>query len=226
MATSVYEEKEIELVDGTILKISPLKIKYMRKFMKHFMQVNNSKSDDEAIDIMVECVRIAMEQYYPEISGSPNDIEDNLDMQTIYQVLDVAGGIKISENNKEDVKEQATKGNAGNSWEDLDLLKLESELFLIGAWKNYDDLEENISMPELLETIATNRELDRMEKKFLAAIQGVDLDEETKEEDPWEEMKKRILYKGKDPSDITNLTGKRAADAGFGIGHGMDYEEV
>jgi hypothetical protein len=39
-------------------------------------------------------------------------------------------------------------------------------------------------------------------------------------------MKKRVLYKGKDANDITNLRGARAQKAGFGIGNGLGYEEV
>ena len=42
----------------------------------------------------------------------------------------------------------------------------------------------------------------------------------------WEEMKNRVLYKGKGSNDITNLSGKRAMEAGFGIGNGLDYEEI
>mgnify|MGYP000905274451 CR=1 FL=1 len=79
-------------------------------------------------------------------------------------------------------------------WENLDLAKLESEIFTLGIWKNYEDLEVSISMPELLQIISMRRELDHMEKKFLAAIQGVDIDKD-KGEDKWEEMKKRILFK-------------------------------
>ena len=96
---------------------------------------------------------------------------------------------------------------------------------MIGAWKNYEDLEKSISMPELLKIIESKRDLDHLERKFLAAIQGVDIDE-GKKEDAWEDMKSRILYKGKDKNDITRLTGAAAQKAGFGIGNGLGYEEI
>lgn len=191
--------------------------------METFNSVKKAKNDLEAIAIMSECTRIAMKQFCPEISNSIEEIEDAFDLPTIYKVLDYAAGIKINENNEEPVKEQATE--SGDTWDSLDLLKLESEAFLLGAWKNYEDLELSISMPELLQIISMRRELDHMEKKFLAAIQGVDIDKD-KGEDKWEEMKNRILYKGKGSNDITNLTGKRAQEAGFGIGNGLAYEEV
>lgn len=223
MATKVYEEHPITLVDGTILLISPLKIKYLHQVMETFTSVKKAKNDLEAIAIMSECTRIVMKQFCPQLSNSIEELEDAIDLPTIYKVLDYAAGIKINANDEEPVKDQAEE--SGNTWDSLDLLKLESEVFLLGAWKNYDDLELSISMPELLQIISMRRELDHMEKKFLAAIQGVDIDKD-KGEDKWEEMKNRILYKGKGSNDITNLTGKRAQEAGFGIGNGLSYEEV
>ena len=63
MATTVYKNKIIKLVDGTELDIVPLKIKYLREFMEAFEDVKTAKDDDEAIDFLVECVRITMKQY-------------------------------------------------------------------------------------------------------------------------------------------------------------------
>jgi hypothetical protein len=223
MATRVYEENPIYLIDGTKIYISPLKIKYLHELMETFSSVHKAQDDFEAIAIMVECTRIAMKQFYPKISKSIDQVEDNIDLPTIYKVLDCAAGIKINEEKEETVKNQAEE--SGATWADLDLVKLETEVFLLGAWKNYEHLETSMSMPELLQTISMKRELDHMEKKFLAAMQGVDLDK-GKEDDKWEEMKNRILYKGKDRNDITSLTGSRAVNAGFGIGQGLDYEVI
>jgi hypothetical protein len=167
-----------------------------------------------------------MKQFYPSLSGSVDDVEDNMDLKTIYRILDVGAGIKFNQESEE-VKQEEPK--EGSDWKDLDLAKIESEVFLLGAWKNYDELEKTMSIPEVVITLGAGRELDYQEKKFLAAIQGVDLEEasgQKAEPDAWEKMKSRILYGGKDANDITNLTGKRAVAAGFGIGMGMDYEEV
>jgi hypothetical protein len=68
MATNVYQSKNINLINGTEIEIIPLKIKYLREFMEAFEYVKSSKNDDEAIDFLVECVRISMKQFYPEIS--------------------------------------------------------------------------------------------------------------------------------------------------------------
>jgi len=229
MATTVYQSKNINLMDGTELEIIPLKIKYLREFMEAFEDVKNSKNDDEAIDYLVECVRIAMKQFYPKISKSKSDIEDNLNMPTIYKILDISAGIKINQKSEETVKNQAT--DSGSSWSELDLAKIESEVFLLGIWKDYKDLEESLSMPEIMITLSSKRELDYEEKKFLAAIQGVDLDsnsESGKGQKEWEDMKARVFSGGAtgDSNDILALQGVNAQKAGFGIGLGLEYENL
>jgi len=229
MATTVYKNKIIKLVDGTELEIVPLKIKYLREIMEAFEYVKTAKNDDEAIDFLVECVRITMKQYYPDIKLTKSDVEDSLDMPTIYTVLDISAGIKINQKSEETVKDQAT--DSGSSWSELDLAKIESEVFLLGIWKDYRELEESLSMPELIATLSSRRELEYQEKKFLAAIQGVDLDAqsgESKGQKEWDDMKARVFSQGKakDGNDILALQGQNARSAGFGIGYGLDYEDL
>jgi hypothetical protein len=229
MATKVYSTKNIYLFDGTELEISPLKIKYLREFMDAFALINKTENDDDSILLLLECVRIAMKQYRPELSRSTSDIEDAIDMPTIHEILEIAGGIKITEESEETVKQQVEKNESKNSWEDIDLVKLESEVFTLGIWKNYDDLESHISMPELMAIISGRRELDYEEKKFLAAIQGVDIDKnEDRGQKEWEDLKARVFSKGaaQDSKDILALQGQNAVQAGFGIGMGLDYEDL
>ena len=229
MATTIYKSKTVYLFDGTELEIIPLKIKYLRDFMITFDNIKNTKHDDEAIGVLVECVRVCMKQYYPKIAGTVKDVEDNIDMPTIYDILDIAAGIRINKKSQEPVKDQAI--DSGQTWENLDLAKLESEVFLLGIWKDYQELETSLSMPELMATLEVSRELDYTEKKFLAAIQGVDLDGETnknKGQKEWEDMKARVFSKGatKDSNDVLALQGVNAQKAGFGIGMGLDYEDL
>jgi hypothetical protein len=229
MATTIYKSEIVYLFDGTELEIMPLKIKYLREFMQAFENVKVTKNDDEAIAALVECVRVCMKQYYPSISGSVEDIEDSIDMPTIYKVLDVSAGIRINKKSEEPVKDQAVE--SGSTWDDLDLAKLESEVFLLGIWKDYQELELSLSMPELMATLEVSRELDYAEKKFMAAIQGVDLDAESgkgKGQQEWEDMKARVFSKGQtsDSNDILSFQGPKAQKAGFGIGMGLDYENL
>ena len=225
MATEVYSKGNIYLIDGTELEIIPLKIKYLREFMVEFEGVKNASDDDSAIEVLVKCVGICMKQYYPEIS---NVVEDHLDLPTIYKVIDVAAGIKINKKSEEPVVEQAK--SSGMTWDDLDLAKLEAEVFILGIWKDYQELEESLSMPELMVTLSSKRELDYEEKKFLAAIQGVDLEGSTnpdKGQKEWEDMKARVFSRGatSDSNDVLSLQGQNARKVGFGIGMGLDYSD-
>ena len=223
MATSIYDKKQFNLVDGTSISASPLKIKYLREFLEKFESIKNAKTDDESISVLVDCALIAMKQYAPRII-TVEDLEDNLDLPTIYDVIDIAAGIKINEKSEDTVKSQAV--DSGSSWETLDLAKLEAEAFLIGIWKDYEELESSMSMPELTATIKIKRELDYSDKKFAAAMQGVDLDKNSGNSNAWEDMKARVFSNGKatDGNDILALQGSNAEKAGFGIGMGLDYE--
>ena len=226
MATTVYNTKNITLQDGVEIELSPLKIKYLRQLMDIFDDVRNSKGDLEAIIALSKCARVCMKQFRPEITQSQEMLEEYVDLQNIYDILDVTAGIKINEKSEETIKKQAV--DSGSSWEDLDLAKLESEVFLLGIWKDYDELERSLSMPELMITLSIGRELNYDEKKFLAAMQGVDLDKNTQKSNAWEEMKARVFSGGQaaNSKDIVALQGINAQRAGFGIGMGLSYERI
>lgn len=230
MATVVYKTKYVHLFDGTEVEISPLKIKYLREFMDTFNLIKQTKTDDEALLVLLECTRICMKQYHPEIAHSVEDVEDNIDLYTMHEILDLAAGIKLGKAEDETpIKEQAQSSDTGPTWEDLDLAKLETEVFLLGNWKNFQEMEENLCMAELTEILSSKRELDHQEKKFMAAIQGIDL--EGGQEDPqkkWEDMKARVFSKGQatDANDIVALQGQNAINAGFGINMGLDYADM
>ena len=227
MATKAYESKNITLIDGTELNLVPLKIKYLRQFMEAFELVKTANNDEEAIIFLSNCAAIAMKQYYPKIANI-SDLEDSMDLPGIYKVLEIAAGIKINEKSENPVKEQAE--DSGSSWEKFDLAKLEAEVFLLGIWKDYEELELSLSMPELMITLESKRDLDYQEKKFFAAIQGVDLDKNNGNDsgNKWEEMKAKVFSGGKasNANDVLALQGVNAQKAGFGIGMGLGYEDL
>jgi hypothetical protein len=226
LATTIYQTKIVYLLDNTELEIIPLKIKYLREFMEYFKNIKLAKNDEESIQILTDCTRVCMKQYYPQLSKSIEDIEDNIDLPTIYDILDIAAGIKINQNSQQPVTSQAQE--SGSTWDDLDLAKIESEVFLLGIWKDYHELESSMSMPELIATLSSQRELAYEEKKFLAAMQGVDLDEGNgKGQDEWEALKARVFSGGatNDGNDVLSLQGPKAQQLGFGIGMGLDYED-
>jgi len=220
MATSVYPIKIVYTVDEQPVEISPLKIKYLREFMDMFDSIKTANNDDDVLVVISKCVSIAMKQFNPELI----DADDHFDLNAMYDIIDIAGGIKLKPDAEESLKSQAEKGD---TWETLDLAKIEGEVFALGIWKNYEELELSMSMKEIVNTLQVKRELDYQDKKFDAAIQGVDLDKNNKSTgNEWEDLKARAFSKGKtkDGNDILSLQGVNAAQAGFGIGLGLDYE--
>ena len=197
--------------------------------MKAFEQVKTAVGDEAAISALAECARVCMKQFCPSIK-TIEDLEDSVDLPTIYKILDISADIKINEDKEEEtVKDQALE--SGATWDDLDLAKLESEVFLLGIWKDFEELERSISMPELISILNIKRDLDYEEKRFFAGIQVVDLDKQNggkSGQDIQEEKKAKFFSGGAtgDPNDIVSFQGHNAAQAGFGIGMGLGYEKL
>lgn len=98
MATTVHEEKEIVLIDGTKVNIRPLKISLLRQFMKKFEGLADVQDDnDKSMTLLIECVQIAMKQYKPELAEDITKLEDLLDLPTVYQVVEAASGVNLSD---------------------------------------------------------------------------------------------------------------------------------
>ena len=98
MSVKVNEEKTVSLVDGTQIKVRPLKISLLRSFMKKFSEVATVGEDnDKAIDVLMECVQIAMKQYKPDLAEDLEKLEDNLDLPTVYKIVEEASGINLGD---------------------------------------------------------------------------------------------------------------------------------
>jgi len=228
MATTIYKTKIMKLMDGSEVELSPIKIKYLRYFIEEFENVRKAAGDVEAIEALSDCALICMKQFRPDITINKETFEDYVDLSMIYDILDITADVKINQDSEESVKDQAV--DSGSTWETLDLAKLESEVFLLGIWRDYEELEKSLSMPELIATLNISRDLDYQSKKFMAAMQGVDLDKQSGKSNAnaWEEMKARVFSGGKaaDSKDVLALQGMNAQKAGFGIGMGLSYEKV
>ena len=85
---------------------------------------------------------------------------------------------------------------------------------MLGRWKNYDELEECLTFEELTAIINALREKEARENRFMAAIQGIDLDEDSPSSSQ------------KDLGDIKDVQGYAAVQEGFGVGMGLGYGEL
>lgn len=93
MTTKVNEEKTIKLFDGTEITIRPLKVSLLRPFLKKFDALQEVAEDNEkSIDVLLECVQIALQQYKPELAGDIKALEELLDLPTMYAIVQEASG--------------------------------------------------------------------------------------------------------------------------------------
>lgn len=80
-------------------------------------------------------------------------------------------------------------------------------------------------MPELIQTLKSMQKVEGEKRKFLAMLQGVNLDEEEKEGPTFEDIRRKALGITTSADDVVSLQGQFASEAGFGIGAGLGYSK-
>jgi hypothetical protein len=113
MATTVYEQVEIALQDGTAVTLKPLAIGRLRRFMSEWERFKDmSEDNDISLDIFIKCSGIALEnelkdkidnRFDPDTKKMTEEyqeyLEDVLDMDTIYKIIEICGGMKLNDPN-------------------------------------------------------------------------------------------------------------------------------
>lgn len=81
---------------------------------------------------------------------------------------------------------------------------MEREAFQIGAWKSFEELEDSISVHELSQILRGIREREEKEQRFLAAINGIDLDDAQQDQggSSFEDVKARAEARLKGESEV------------------------
>jgi hypothetical protein len=92
MATQARKTETIELQSGEKVEIRPLNIKQLRKFME-VVERFQTADDKSQIDVMIDAAAVALEPFKPEIAEDRDKLEEELDIPTIWTLLEVAGGI-------------------------------------------------------------------------------------------------------------------------------------
>lgn len=133
MAKTVYSQTEIALQDGTEVVLRPLVIGRLRRFMDAWKGFENVKEEDDGFDVLLNCAGIALEENFKgkfdSLKASAEErekgqflspeyreyLEDTLDVDTIYKVLDVCGGLKLNDPKLQEMAEQLMeKETTGN----------------------------------------------------------------------------------------------------------------
>lgn len=118
MATRVYDEVDITLQDGKEVTLRPLPIGPLRRFMEAWNKFVEVKDEDEGMDVFINCAGIALEKHFKgefdSLKASETErkkgaflsveykeyLEETLDLDTIYKILDVCGGLKLNQDPK------------------------------------------------------------------------------------------------------------------------------
>jgi hypothetical protein len=103
---------------------------------------------------------------------------------------------------------------------------LEAEVFLLGHWKDYDELENSLSMSELIATLGAMHEKENRQNKFLAAIQGIDLSEQSKTSDDTGATSLQDIEARVHARLTGNKTESMAIQQGFDGSDGLGYSIV
>lgn len=130
MATKAFTATEIALQDDTDVTIRPLPIGRLRRFMDAWKEIANVTEDDDGYNVFVNCCGIALEHEFKgkfdalkaTVEQQKNGeflseeyreyLEDVLDLETIYVILDVAGGIKLNDPKVVEAASQMTENLA------------------------------------------------------------------------------------------------------------------
>lgn len=105
------------------------------------------------------------------------------------------------------------------SWKDFDVAALVMRAMLVGPWKNAEEVEESLCLPELIELLKVNAEREYAERKFMAALKGIELpDPEADKVPTFEEVQERAKRKM-----YAQRTGKSEEEVDLLL-LGLDYE--
>ena len=104
MATTVYDVVEIELSNGDMLTLKPLPIKQLRKFMAVIKKMENEEAEgnsteESAMNIFIEAAMVCLEVSKPELSSDKDAFETAIEVPTMMKILEIAGGLKLSDPN-------------------------------------------------------------------------------------------------------------------------------
>jgi hypothetical protein len=114
LASAVYSEVAITLQSGKEVTLRPLPIGPLRRFMDAWGKLIEADDDDDGLDVYINCAGIALESHFKGEFESlraneagrkkgeflseeyKTHLEDILDLDTIFKILEVCGGLKLN----------------------------------------------------------------------------------------------------------------------------------
>lgn len=131
MANTVYDTKEIVLQGGKQVELRPLPIGLLKKLMKAWGEVSGAETEDDIFEVYINCSGICLSREFLDDFEKPLEVdkdgvtrvseeyhahlEDIMDMPTIYEVLDVCGGLKLNDPKLAEAVEEAVQDSLGTT---------------------------------------------------------------------------------------------------------------
>ena len=115
MATKAYTAREISLQDDTDVTVRPLPIGRLRRFLEAWEHIKDLEEGDDGFGVFINCCGVSLEHEFKgkgkfdSVRAPANEdgeflsaeykeyLEEVLDLETIYVILEVAGGIKLND---------------------------------------------------------------------------------------------------------------------------------
>lgn len=68
--------------------------------MKSWGKAQTVESEDDFLEVLVECTQIAMRQFAPQLAEDREVLENSVDLQTMYKILEVGADIRLNDPNQ------------------------------------------------------------------------------------------------------------------------------
>jgi hypothetical protein len=108
MASQVFKTETITLMSGREIELKPLNIKGVRKFQQKLKEYNealvkasdkNEVEEDAFLDNFIDMTQVCLGRLAPDLAESKELIEEELDIETIFKILEVCAGMNFNDPN-------------------------------------------------------------------------------------------------------------------------------
>ena len=98
ISNEVFNREEVSLFDGTTISLRPLAIKPLKNFIKEAEKLDDLKDQMEVLDALFSLAKVCLVGIGSEL-GKREDLDELLDMETVYKIIEVCGGVKLNDPN-------------------------------------------------------------------------------------------------------------------------------
>lgn len=78
------------------------------------------------------------------------------------------------------------------TWDDYDLASIEAQVMLLGIYKSFEELEENLTIEEMTLILNAHNEEKDSDRRFLAAVNGIKMDEGGDASEVFDQIQKEV----------------------------------